>query len=165
MSSSQREQTQAFYKAALEEQQQHYVETEHKVAGTLHVARSSDTSANSPSSTTYNNIEWLDHFRRPLEIVNCHNALTSDMGYVRYRDCACQELPNIEACTDGYVSVSQKVPRSTIEFDPNSVIGWCRDPHNLPAQVYNSDPDRHSWVLGCLMGIRGAHHRGVDDQK
>lgn len=156
--SSQREQTQAFYKATLEEQKQHEVETEHRLVGTLHAVRASDASSNKPTATGPDNLPWLDHFRRPREILSCYEATRQDNPDTTYRDCACQSLPNPDACQQGYADVSNKVPLGTIETDPNSVIAWCRDPHNIEPQIYNSDVDRHSWVLGCLMGVRGAYH-------
>jgi hypothetical protein len=113
-----------------------------------------------PSSSTSlsTTVDILEQILRPIEITSCtwmnHDA--SDNRILPHT-CACYDIPNQEACANGYRDVRRGSGHDVFEKTPNTLISWCLT--NVPSQYSNDDIARNSWVTGCFNGIRGPHKK------
>ena len=109
-----------------------------------------------PPTSLSSTVDILEHILRPVEITSC-TWMNIDVNgkHIQPRTCACYDIPNQEACANGYQNVRIGNGHEVFEKDPNSLISWCMT--NVPSQYANDDTSRNSWVTGCFNGIRGPH--------
>ena len=117
-------------------------------------------SSNPPPSSSVTSLsttsDILEHVLRPAEITSC-TWMNLDVNGNRIlpRTCACYDIPDQEACANGYQNVRIGNGHDVFEKSPNSLISWCMS--NVPNQYTNDEISRNSWVTGCFNGIRGPH--------
>jgi hypothetical protein len=117
---------------------------------------SSSPQPSSNISNSLSKIDVLEHVLRPTEIESCTWMNVDVMGNrLLPHTCACYNIPDQNACANGFMNVRLGNEHQVFETNPNSLITWCVN--NVPQDYTNNRESLNSWVVGCFNGIRGPH--------
>ena len=123
--------------------------------GEIDVTLTTTTTTTTKISEFPDGVSLLEYYVRPQEIQSCTWSVDKTGQPTKPCQCACDDLPDFKACSNGYVAVKRNVAQHILEKSPDEAIAWCVE--HVPDKYKGSVPSSQSWTIGCFSGIHGVH--------